>query len=127
MIISSPFLRATMTAEIINEYHNVPIKTESDFRERSAGGVDEKTWHRYFDMNTNLRPKNKGGETVKEFFDRVYKALDKMKETYTDETIVITAHGGVNHAFHAYFNNLPWEGNIRIDKIHNADIREYYL
>jgi uncharacterized phosphatase len=125
LIVSSPYLRAMTTAEIINEYHNVPLETEYDFRERSAGGVNEKVWHTYFDMDKNLRPENKDGETLKEFFERVYKAIDKLKDKYPDKIILVVAHGGVNHAFYAYFNNLAWKGNMRIDLIHNADFREY--
>jgi Asp-tRNA(Asn)/Glu-tRNA(Gln) amidotransferase A subunit family amidase len=125
LIISSPYLRAMATAEIINEFHGAPLEIETDFRERSAGGVDEKVWHTYFDMDTNLQPENDGGENLKEFFDRVYKAIDRLKERYAGKTICVVAHGGVNHGFYAYFNKLEWKGNLRIDRIHNAGVREY--
>jgi broad specificity phosphatase PhoE len=41
------------------------------------------------------------------------------------KTVLIVSHGGVYSAFHAYFNNLPWEGNMRIGKVGNAEAVVY--
>jgi broad specificity phosphatase PhoE len=76
-----------------------------------------------FDIDKNLRPENK--ETVREFFERVYKAIDMLRKEYGDKNILIVSSNGVNQVFHAYFNNLKWEGNMRRDVMQNGDMREY--
>lgn len=127
VIIASSMLRAKMTAEIINETHHVPIIVKNDLRERVAGGVDQAGWHELFDMDKNIKPEGDGTETAKDFFERVYAVIDEIIVENPNKTIAVVAHGGVHHAFHAYFNKLPLEGNMRIDRVHNADIRYYDL
>lgn len=125
VIISSPLLRAKMTAEGINEKHGVPLVVEQDLRERAAGGVAMPLWHELFDMDKNVTPDGQNTETVKEFFERVYAVIDRLVEKYTGKTVLVVAHGGVNQAFYAYFNHLPWAGNMRVDVMQNADVRYY--
>ena len=123
LVITSPYLRARMTTDIINKYHNVPVEIENNFRERNVGLADREAFHDFFDIDKNERPEN--GETAREFFKRVYKAIEVLKEKFPDKTICIVAHGGVGHAFYAYFNNLEWRGNLRIDRMKNAEVRAY--
>lgn len=125
LIITSPYLRAKMTADIINKYHNIPMEIENDIREINVGFIGKEAFHEHFDMDKNLKPGVENGETVKDFFTRVYNVINKIKEKYPDKTICIVAHGGVSHAFRAYFNELEWKGNLRVDRMKNADIRIY--
>jgi len=125
MIISSPLLRAKQTSEIVNRYHNLPIIIDNSFQELRVGKyLDQSVWGELFDIDKNIR-NNDDAETVTEFFTRVYKALDNLKEKYADKEILIVSHGGVNQAFHAYFNKLKWHGNMRLDRTKNAEIRKY--
>jgi uncharacterized phosphatase len=122
IVLTSPYKRAVQTAEIINKYHNAPLIVEADLRERNAGYIDMKLWHEAFDFDKNIQVE---GDSVKDFFERVYSAIDAIKEKYADKNVLVVAHGGVNHGFYAYFNELPWQGNLRIDRMHNGDLREY--
>ena len=122
VILVSPYKRAVETAEIINKYHNLPIITDEGLRERDGGGIDEKTWHEAFDFDSKTKF---DGESPEEFFKRVYKVIDDIKEKYAGKKVMIVSHGGTHHGFYAYFNKLAWEGNMRIDKMHTADYRKY--
>jgi uncharacterized phosphatase len=124
LIISSDFQRAKQTAEIINEYHNVPIIIENDLREIDVPrNLGEKKYHSLFEIDKTIRVDD--SETANELFDRVYKVLDKIKEEYAGKNILVVAHGGTHHAFYAYFNKLERKGNLRIDRLHNAGYRNY--
>lgn len=122
-IISSPMTRARETAEIINQYHKLPIIIDPTFRERETGTRSYHDFHELFDIDKNIQPL--GGENARDFFERIYGGIDKVKNEFIDKDILIVAHGGVHHGFYAYFNSLPWQGNLRISPIHNAAIRKY--
>lgn len=125
LIVTSPMKRAMMTAEIVNEVQNVPLVVEPNLSERLAGGVDAEAWHELFDIDKNVQPKGEEAENVRSFFERVYAAIDDLQERYAGKTVLIVSHGGVRNAFHAYFNDLPWQGNMRIGGIGNAETIMY--
>ncbi len=127
VIVASPMKRAQMMAEIVNENQKVPIVIEPDLRERSVGGVDSKTWHELFDIDKNVQPEKEGTENVRNFFERIYAVIDDLKERYVGKTVLIVSHGGVYSAFHAYFNNLPWKGNMRVKPLKNAETATYKM
>jgi broad specificity phosphatase PhoE len=82
-IYSSPYLRCMHTAEIINNYINVPIYEESLFNE----------------MNSY--------ETWKEFSLRNMKAIDNIINKHNEEDFIICISSGVNLSpFIYYFNNI---------------------
>lgn len=121
-ILASPYVRALHTAKIINQYHGLPILKDLDLRERDGGGVAADIWHDSFDFDKNIEF---DGESVTEFFERIYALLGRIKKNFRDKEIVIVSHGGVHHGFYAYFNNLSWHGNLRIDEPPNCSIRQY--
>ena len=126
VIISSPLKRAYLTAELLNEYHNLPIKVDKVWRERDADAhVDIKLWNDVFDFDKNLQLEN--SETLGDFFKRVYAAIDNLKQEYDNKTILLVSHGGVQHALYAYANELPWSGNMRISPMRNCEYRVYEL
>lgn len=124
-IITSPLKRAHETAEIVNKYHNLPVKISSVWRERETGGVytDLKLWSDLFDFDKNVSLEK--SEDLKKFFERIYKAIDILKREYSDKTILIVSHGGVHHPLYAYANKLTLSGNIRISSMHNCEYRIY--
>jgi probable phosphoglycerate mutase len=123
-IISSPLKRAYQTAEIINKYHHLPIQTDSAWNERKAGEyIDLNTWNDLFDFDKNIQIKN--GESLKDFFSRVYKAIDDLSNRYSNKTILVVSHGGIQHALYAYANKLPHKGNMRISPMANCECRVY--
>ena len=122
VILTSPYKRAVETAEIINKEFRLPVVVLDELRERDGGGIDEKTWHEAFNFDSQV-PFN--GESATEFFERVYGVIEKIKQDYAGKKVLVVSHGGVQHGFYAYFNNLEWKGNLRIDGMRNADFRTY--
>ncbi|MFZ3009455.1 MAG: histidine phosphatase family protein [Candidatus Microsaccharimonas sp.] len=125
-IISSPLKRAQQTAEIINTYHNLPIKIDPVWRERDTGGyVASEVWNKLFDFDTNFSLE--ASEDLRTFFQRVYKAIDALKEEYKGQTVLIASHGGVHQALYSYVNKLPLTGNARNDPLQNCEYRIYEI
>jgi len=123
-IIASPLKRAIETAEAINEYHRLPIRIIDNLREREAATyVGAELWGKMFDFDNDEVIENV--EQLPAFFDRIYPVLDDLKQEYKDKTILVVSHGGVHHAVHAYANQLPRKGSVRIDRLHNCDYRIY--
>jgi len=125
-VISSSLKRAYQTAESVNKYHNLPIKVSDVWRERQYDAyIDTNTWNDLFDFDKNIPVKN--GESLPDFFERVYKAIDDLRREYDGKTVLIVSHGGVQHALYAYANKLPLSGNIRISPMKNCEYRVYEL
>lgn len=125
-IISSPLKRARQTAELVNIHHNIPITIDDAWRECQANVyIDTNTWNDLFDFDKNIQIEN--SESLKEFFERIYAAIDSLKSEYDNKTILVVSHGGVQHALYAYATKLPWSGNIRISPMRNCEYRVYEL
>lgn len=90
-IVTSPYLRCKHTANIINEYHNIPIIEDERLNEMNAG----EEWKSLLIRNMN--------------------AIDDIVKSYQDEDTIICITSGVNFsAFVCYFygikpsNDVPW-------------------
>lgn len=99
-IVTSPYLRCKHTAEIINEYHNVPIIEDERFNEMN---FDEE-WKGLLVRNMN--------------------AIDDIVNSYEDEDTIICITSGVNFsAFVCYFygikpsNDVPWSQAVAMSPI----------
>ncbi len=125
-IISSPLKRAIETTDIINQYHDLPIIIEEDLHEIKAGPIDKKDWSNMFNMDLIKENDNKF-ENVEIFFQRIYDRIDKIIDKYDQKTVLIVSHNGVHQAFHAYFNKIPWKGDMNISRIGNCEIKEYEI
>ena len=99
-IYTSPYLRCTHTAEIINKYNNAPIYEDSRFNE----------------LNNR--------ETWKEFQIRHFEALDEIISKHNENDVIICVSSGVNlSAFIYYFtkqepsNDNPWIQALTISPV----------
>jgi broad specificity phosphatase PhoE len=125
-IIASPLKRAYQTAELVNTYHGLPIIVDVVWRERRAGTyIDLRSWNDLFDFDKNISVED--GESLEEFFERIYAAIDNLKTKYINKTVLVVSHGGVQHAVYAYANRLPLSGNIRVSRLKNCEYRVYEL
>lgn len=125
-IITSPLKRAHQTAEIVNKHHNLPIEVDAAWRERVTGGyVNVEDWNNLFDYDKNIERANV--EPLNDFFERVYKAIEDLKQKYDDKTILIVAHGGINMAIYMYANKIPLAGRLQGSPIGNCEYRIYEL
>lgn len=126
LIICSPLKRARKTAEIINKYKNCEIICDERFTERSFGEFEGKTKNEFpvSDVwNYEKNYKYERVERMKDFFDRVYKALDDVKLKYGKKNILIVSHGGVSRPVYCYFNGIPEDMNLI--KIKNCEVIKY--
>ena len=115
LIICSPLKRAKQTAEIINKDRNIPIIYDEDVIERDFGefeGINKKEFD--FEGYWSYKQNNKyeKAENIKDFFDRVYKFLNKIKKEYEDKRVLIVAHGGISIPVNCYFNGIPEDDNL---------------
>jgi len=125
-ILSSALKRANQTAEIINKYHGLTVTIDDAWRERDTGGyVNAEVWNDLFNFDKNFLPENT--EDLRAFFQRIYTAIDVLKDTYGDKTVLIASHGGVHQAVYAYANKLPLVGNVRNSPLRNCEYKIYEL
>lgn len=129
LIICSTLDRAKETCRIINKDKNIPVIYDERICEIDHGileGVDARTID--FDelMNYYIDKKVEDGESIQEFFNRIYKFLDELEQKYkNNEKILLVSHGAVSRAVHCYFNGIPKDGNVKDLMINNCEIKEY--
>lgn len=125
-IISSPLNRARQTAELVNENHQLPIQLDTAWRERDLETyLTLDLWNDAFDFDKNVQLEN--SESLADFFERIYAALDSLKQDYGDRTVLVVSHGGVQSCLYAYANKLPLSGNMRASPMKNCEYRIYDL
>ena len=101
-IYSSPLKRAVKTAEAINKYHNLKINTENDLMEINGGVWEGKKWASFPKLypqdsyNWNIRPCDfapENGESMRELYDRIWKAVLLIAEKNRGRTVCAVSHG----------------------------------
>lgn len=101
-IYSSPLKRAKKTAEAINEYHGLPIKTDKRLQEIDVGDWEGKTWAeigRDYADKLKIWQENPGefaspgGETMKEVYERIWAGIIDIVKSNKDKTVLVTSHG----------------------------------
>ncbi len=129
-IISSDLNRAKMTADIINEKLKVDISYDSRLRENNngllAGMKNEEAIAKFpnvFFSNLEYDEKFPGGESPKEFFERIKKAFFEIVDENRDkENIIIVTHAGVISIIYHIINNLKWTNKEKAIKIEKTSI-----
>lgn len=126
-IVSSPLQRTMQTTRIINKFHNLDVQIDDVWRElKTDVYLDATSWHNAFDFDNNEIVE--GIEPIRDFFERIYMALDSLKATYgKDDSVLVVSSGGVHQAVHAYVNGLPLAGNMRLSPMKNCEYREYEI
>ena len=128
LIICSPLKRAKQTADIICKNRNIPIIYDEGVIERDFGefeGINKKEFD--FEGYWSYKQNNKyeKAENIKDFFDRVYGFLDKIKSEYADKRILIVAHGGISIPVNCYFNGIPQDDNLLKLVLGNCEVAKY--
>jgi alpha-ribazole phosphatase/probable phosphoglycerate mutase len=102
---SSPLKRALTTARAISSRTGLQPRLHNDLAEMNFGRVEGLTIaemieqfpdlaQRFSDFS-DLEARFPGGESRREFHERVRKALDRIVTTHAGERLVVVAHGGV--------------------------------
>jgi len=102
MVYSSDLARAADTAKIIANYHkNTPFTLTKKLRERCLGEFEGKSEEEFGSGardRDGIYPQPKEGETLDELYQRGKEFLKYLKKTYTNETILLVGHGGIDLA-----------------------------
>jgi broad specificity phosphatase PhoE len=99
-IVSSPFLRARQTADIVAGRFVLPVRVEEDLREQSYGELAGQPYASLRDC-TDYEPtrywlwRPPGGETLEEVAARAGAALDRVVALEPSADQVVVSHGGV--------------------------------
>jgi broad specificity phosphatase PhoE len=93
-IVASPLLRAKQTAEIINEYLDLPLSFHEDLKECCWGVMEGVTIDQTIDFHSWITTSTpKGGESILLFQSRVIQALNTVLDP--NQSTLIVSHGGV--------------------------------
>ena len=109
VIYCSPLIRARVTAEIINEYHHVPLILDARLREREFGVYEGRPYGEYPSRsfwNYEEVFHAEGAETIREVYARVYACLDEIRAAERGKCVMLTMHGGAARAVYSYFYKL---------------------
>ena len=110
VLLSSPLPRARQTAEIIAPALGRPIELEADLEEHRPGEADGCPFVDFaarfgmFDFRAEPdRPFAPGGESLREFHERVVSLLRRIETEREGATVLAVCHGGViDAAFRSY-------------------------
>lgn len=104
---ASPLARARETAEIIGTYVGPDPALEPGLAEIDAGHAVGMTWEAWSEANPDkvarmrteertIHDRWEGGESGKEFADRVFAAYDRIVTSHlgTADTVTVVSHGG---------------------------------
>lgn len=136
IIISSPMKRARQTADMIKKHNlHIPIVILNDLAERSVGVFEGLTreeakvrYPKMYERNCTRQlddaPAN--GETIRQFDCRIAKALQEIKNTYADKTILLVCHGFVSRVINRQIKNLSFD-EMHNFSLNNCEIAEYVI
>lgn len=132
VIVSSDFLRARETAEIIRAGLGAGevIHTEK-LRERFFGALEGDKASRYLEVmeRDRLDPfqKEQGVESLVDMLNRVTSAIRELEERFQGKTIVLVSHADPMQVLETGFAKISPERHMERPHIKNAEIRELEL
>lgn len=123
-IISSPLVRADMTAKIIADYNKLPHYIderllEFDFGTYEGRKVDD---NEFLEFRNQLSHKMPEGESVLEAAQRIYNLLDQIKED--DEVVLLVCHNAISRVINSYFYSLSNEDFFEFN-LNNCELVSY--
>lgn len=124
-IIVSPLPRTWQTAEIINQYHHVPIEIHPDIADIRSG-FDGKSVDEYFAAIAHdpLNARVNGGESLLDHKHRVLGFIHWL-EGQPQDNILVVAHEETLRVFIAYFEGNVPDQELRDIHIGNCEYRCY--
>ncbi len=123
ILISSPSERALSTAQIVNQYHHLPVVQDEHFLEMDLGEWEgqlktkidlmDQERARVFWEEPHLYIAN-SGEDFYQVRERVLPRLKRIMQENPDEEILLVTHAVVLKTIMTYFENRPleklWDG-----------------
>ncbi len=129
LIVTSPFLRTKMTAEIVSEVlGGVEIMEDERLKEVNLGVYDKRKISDYIKETGTLKylafdTRVEGGETHREVMNRMMQAFMHTELAYEGRNILYITHGGAVRMFIAGVENLT-EEELLLDEA-SKDTRLY--
>ncbi len=111
-IISSPMVRANLTARIVAERCGLEIITDDRLREWDYGRYEGKSRFTdgFAEDKREFAVRMGGtGESVLQISHRVYSLLDEIIRRYNDKNILFVSHGGICRIIETYFHDMTTE------------------
>jgi alpha-ribazole phosphatase len=115
-VVSSQFLRARQTAEIVAAPHRVECRVIEAMGEIDIGTWEGLTWDQIraqwpkeaqaFDEDCSKQGYF-GGENYTQLRDRVVPAFESLRAEFSGRTVVAIGHNGVNRAAIAHWLGIP--------------------
>ncbi len=127
---SSDLVRTVQTASPVAERLALPGMADRALREQAFGVIDGMSvpdiqrdhpdiWARWLDFDPDYAPP--GGETQRQFHDRVMGAMARLAHAHGGQRLVIVTHGGVLDILYRVATGMPLGGPRQCD-IPNAGI-----
>jgi probable phosphoglycerate mutase len=116
VLVSSDLGRAAVTAQAIADRCGKPVVLDARLRERHFGAGQGMTYEEvdraYPGAFARIRDVDPdfvipGGESRRQFHDRVCDAMDSLAATHEGRTIVVVTHGGVLATFFRHVHAIP--------------------
>lgn len=130
-VYSSPLTRAVETAKAVNRYHGLPLQLREGLIEINGGDWEGKPWDcfpvDYPEQNRNWEQfpwlfEAPNGETMRQVYDRVVKAVLEIVRENLGKTVAIVSHGCAIRNFLTFAKGLPVEGISQVGWCDNTAI-----
>ena len=128
-ILSSDFLRAKETAEIVQAeiQSNHPIHFTEKLRERFFGDLNGQNDHQYqsvwtLDQN-DPHHHTFGVESANEVVVRTSALINTLEQQFSNETFLLVAHGDVLQLLQTWFQDVPASQHRQLPHLNTAEIR----
>jgi 2,3-bisphosphoglycerate-dependent phosphoglycerate mutase len=101
VVVTSTFQRALETTHLLAPLWPVPVVLDDDLQELRYGAddmprADFNAQYGTFNMRDEpTRQKSPRGESWQQFATRATHAIDRVRQTYAGQTVVLVTHGGV--------------------------------
>jgi len=115
LIISSPLKRAYETAKIVSAKIDKPVTVDNRFIEWNYGKYEGCDRHDTYEVGAPTFQEaklhfavriGKTGESLLQLAQRVYTAIDEIRERHSGKNILIVAHNGVCRVIEAYHRDM---------------------
>lgn len=130
-ILSSPQKRARMTSDIISSNLDMDYEIWNEFKERSFGIYQGKSYkylrenltEDYYKSKRDFYHRTENGESMEDVYERVKSAFEKIKNEWDGKNILIVSHGSTVRIIDAYFRFE--KGQVDFD-IHMENCKIYH-
>ncbi len=138
VLYASPMKRTLETARAVNKYHNLPIITDDNLIEINLGVLEGVKWDDVPDLypeeyglwiNDISEFNVKDGESMRNVYDRMKKALTEIVRANAGKRIAVVSHGCAIRNYLCFakgvpfkeIDSIPWCDNTSIAKIEYND------